>query len=51
MLPFKFKFSEVSEDLVLKLLQDMSIHKAAGIDNISGIFLKDVAIVLAKTNI
>ena len=48
LLPCKFKFSFVTEDLVLKLLKDMNIDKAAGIDNLSGKFLKDAANVLAK---
>ena len=47
-LPSKFNFSIVTENYVLKLLVDMNIDKAAGIDNISGKFLKDGAIVLAK---
>ena len=48
MLPCKFKFSFVTEDLVLKLLKDMNIDKAAGIDNLSGKLLKDAANILAK---
>ena len=48
LLPCKFKFSFVTEDLVLKLLKDMNIDKAAGIDNLSGKFLKDAANILAK---
>ena len=48
LLPCKFKFSFVNEDLVLKLLKDMNIDKAAGIDNLSGKFLKDAANILAK---
>ena len=47
-LPFKFKFSNVTEDLVFKLLNDMNPGKAAGIDNLSGKFLKDGASILAK---
>ena len=47
-LPFKFKFSYVTEDLVFKLLNDMNPDKAAGIDNLSGKFLKDGASILAK---
>ena len=47
-LPFKFKFSNVTEDLVFKLLNDMNPDKAAGIDNLSGKFLKDGASILAK---
>ena len=47
-LPNKFNFSNVTEDFVLKLLKDMNIDKAAGIDNLSGKFLKDGANILAK---
>ena len=47
-LPFKFKFSNVTEDLVFRLLNDMNPDKAAGIDNLSGKFLKDGASILAK---
>ena len=47
-LPFKFKFSNATEDLVFKLLNDMNPDKAAGIDNLSGKFLKDGASILAK---
>ena len=43
MLPSKFKFSSIIEDFVLKLLKDMNIDKASGIDNLSGKFLKDGA--------
>ena len=38
----------MSEETVLKLLQDLDENKAAGLDNLSGKFLKDPAIVLAK---
>ena len=47
-LPFKFKFSNVTEDLVFKLLNHMNPDKAAGIDNLSGKFLKDGASISAK---
>ena len=47
-LPFKFKFSNVTEDLVLKLLNDVNPDKAAGIDNLSGKFLKDGSSILAR---
>ena len=47
-LPFKFKFSNLTEDLVFKLLNNMNPEKAAGIDNLSGKFLKDRASILAK---
>ena len=48
LLPSKFKFSNVTEDFVLKLLKDMNIDKAAGIDNLFGKYLKDGANILAK---
>ena len=38
----------MSEETVLKLLKDLDEDKAAGLDNISGKFLKDTATVLAK---
>ena len=43
-----FKFSDVSEETVLIVLKNIEPTKAAGIDNISGRFLKDAAPVLAK---
>ena len=46
--PNKFNFSNVTEDFVLKLLKDMNKEKAAGINNLSGKFLKDGANILAK---
>ena len=45
---FKFKFTFVSEETVLKLLKDMGENKAATLDNLSGKFLKDGATVLVK---
>ena len=45
----KFKFSNVTEGLVLQLLKDMNIDKAARIDILSGKFLKDGANILAKS--
>ena len=36
LLPSKFKFSNVTEDLSLQLLKDRNIDKASGIDNLSG---------------
>ena len=48
LIPSKFRFSNVSEDVILKLLKDMNIDKAAGIDNLSAKFLKDGADILAK---
>ena len=47
LLPSKFKFSNVTEDFVLKLLKDNNIDKATGIDNISGKFLIYGADILA----
>ena len=38
----------MTEDHVLQLLKDMYVDKATGIDNLSGIFLKDGANILAK---
>ena len=43
----KFTFLPTSEDEVLKLLKDTNPEKVAGIDNLSGRFLKDGAVVLA----
>ena len=37
-----------TEDIVLKLLKNTDISKAAGIDNLPGRFLKDGAVILAK---
>ena len=44
----KFKFNVVSEETVLKHLQDLDETKAAGLDNLSGKLLKDAATVIAK---
>ena len=44
----KFKFNFVSEETILKLLQDLDENKAPGLDNLSGKFLKDEATVLPK---
>ena len=44
----RFKFTFVSEDSVLKILKNIDENKAAGIDNLSGKFLKDGATILAK---
>ena len=44
----KFKFIFVSEEAVLKLVQDLDENKAAGLDNLRGKLLKDGATVLAK---
>ena len=45
----KFKFHVVSEETILKLFKDLDENKAAGLDNLSGIFLKDGASVLGRT--
>ena len=37
-----------TEDIVLKLLKNIDISKAAGVDNLPGRFLKDDAVILAK---
>ena len=37
-----------TEDIVLKLLKNIDISKAAGIDNLPGRFLKDGAVILPK---
>ena len=44
----KFKFNIVSEETVVKYLQDLDEKKAAGLDNLSSKFLKDGATALAK---
>ena len=44
----KLKFNFVSEETVLKQLQNLDENKAACLDNLSGKFLKDGATVLAK---
>ena len=38
----------MSEETVLKYLQDLDENKAVGLDNLSGKFLKDGATALAK---
>ena len=48
MLPSKSNFSNVTEEFVLKLLKDMNIDKATGIDNLSEKFLEDGANILVK---
>ena len=42
------KLNFVTEETVLKLLQDLDENKSAGLHNLSGNFLKDGATVLAK---
>ena len=49
LLPSKFKFSNVIEDLILQLLENKDMDKAAGKDNPSGKFLKGRANILAKS--
>ena len=39
---------ETAEDIVLKLFKNIDISMAAGVDNLPGRFLKDVAVILAK---
>ena len=48
LLPSEFWFSNVTEAFVLKLLKNMNIDKAAGIDNLFKKFLKYEANILAK---
>ena len=44
----KLTFQRVSSESIIKLLKCMDINKAAGIDNLSGRFLKDGAQILAS---
>ena len=44
----KFQLKLTIEDIVLKLLKNIDISKAAGVDNLPGRFLKDGAVILAK---
>ena len=44
----KFKFTFVSEYSVLKILKNIDENKAAGLDSMSGKFLKDAATILIK---
>ena len=44
----KFQLKQTTEDIVLKLLKNIDISKAAGVDNLPGRFLKDGAVILAK---
>ena len=48
LLPCQFKFSMAEEEKVYKLLKNLDIDKAAGLDNLSARFLKDGSEVLAK---
>ena len=43
-----FHLSITSQEEVLKIIQHVDISKAAGIDNLSGNFLRDRAEILAK---
>ena len=42
-----FNFTKVSEKTISDILKELKTNKAAGIDNLSGRFLKDVSKVLA----
>ena len=44
----KFQLKPTTEDIVLKLLKNIDISKAAGVDNLPERFLKDGAVILAK---
>ena len=44
----EFQLKPTTEDIVLKLLKNTDISKAAGIDDLTGRFLKDGAVILAK---
>ena len=44
----KFQLKKTTEYIVLKLLKNIDISKAAGVDNLPGRFLKDGAVILAK---
>ena len=43
-----FNLATVSENTILNILKNTNVSKAAGLDNLSGRFLKDGAEVLAK---
>ena len=43
-----FQLSETSPEKILSILKGLNLSKAAGIDNLSGKFLKDGANVLAR---
>ena len=43
-----FKLDSITEDCLLKLLKNVEVTEAAGIDQVSGKFLKDGAWILAK---
>ena len=44
----RFNFTFISENNVLKILKNMDENKNAGLDNLSGKFLKDGATIFAK---
>ena len=45
----KCQLKPATEDIVLKLARNIDISKAAGVDNLPGRFLKDGAVILAKS--
>ena len=45
----KCQLKPTTEDIVLKLVRNIDISKAAGVDNLPGRFLKDGAVILAKS--
>ena len=45
----KFQLKPTTEDIVLKLLKNIDISKATGVDNLPGRFLEDGAVILAKS--
>ena len=44
----KFQLKPTTQDIILKVLKNIDISKAAGIDDVLGRFLKDSAVILAK---
>ena len=44
----KFEFSHVTDEAVLKILQNLDVNKSAGIDNITAIFLRNGTEILAS---
>ena len=44
----KFQLKPTAEDVVLKLLKNIDMSKAAGVDNLPRRFVKDGAVILAK---
>ena len=45
----KFQLKPKTEGIALKLLKNIDISQAAGVDNLPGRFLKDGAVILAKS--